>query len=106
MAKTFIKAVTSDFHGSETYNVGGPSISVPEVIDAIQAVIPEISGKITYENIPLPFPEEVDNSELVKIIGDVPVTPLVIGVRETIGYFRHALETGIMSQEDAQSILA
>lgn len=105
MAKTFIKAALADYQGAETYNVGGPTISVPEVIRAIETVVPEMRGRITYENSPLPFPESVDNAELVKIIGNVPVTPLITGVSETIAYFRHALKTGIMSKDEAAVIL-
>lgn len=105
MAKTFIKVADVDYQGADTFNVGGPTISVPEVIQAIEFVVPEMRGRITHENIPLPFPEAVDNSELTKIIGAIPVTPLITGVRETIDYFEHALNTGIMSKEEAESIL-
>lgn len=105
MAKTFILAARSGYQGSEVFNVGGDSISVPEVISAIEEVAPEMRGKITYENIPLPFPEEVDNSELVKIIGVLPNTSLVDGVRETVEHFRRAIANGIMKRDEAESIL-
>jgi nucleoside-diphosphate-sugar epimerase len=105
MAKTFILAARSGFTGSEVFNVGGDSISVPEVIAAIEEIAPEMSGKITFENVPLPFPEEVDNSELVKIIGQLPNTSLLDGVRETVGYFRQAIANGKMTLSEAESIL-
>lgn len=105
MAKTFIMAARSEFDGAEVFNVGGDSISVPEVIAAIEEVVPEMRGKITFENVPLPFPEEVDNSELVKIIGQLPNTSLLHGVRETVEYFRKAITDGIMTPDEADNIL-
>jgi nucleoside-diphosphate-sugar epimerase len=105
MARTFILAARSGYQGSEVFNVGGDSISVPEVISAIEEVAPEMRGKITYENIPLPFPEEVDNSELVKIIGELPNTSLLDGVRETVEHFRRAIANGIMKLDEAERIL-
>jgi hypothetical protein len=53
-----------------------------EVVAAIEAAAPEAAGTITYEDVPLPFPEEVQAAEF-----EVELTPLEQGVRETIDHF-------------------
>ena len=59
-------------------NVGGPSEHVADVIAAIEAVLPEATGTITYdEDVLLALPEDME--------AEWPAgTPLAQGVRETI----------------------
>jgi UDP-glucuronate 4-epimerase len=105
MAKVFIMAARAPFTGTEVFNVGGDSVSVPEIIAAIEAVTPELRGKLTYDDVPLPFPEDVDNSALTGVLGSLPNTTLQDGVRETIEIFKQALKDGRMTVEDAEAIL-
>ncbi len=56
-------------------------------------------GKITYDEKPLPFPEEIDNAPLVALLGGLRVTPLNSGVRETISIFKKAVADGRISVE-------
>lgn len=106
MAKAFIISARCGMKGAETFNVGGDSVSVPEVIAAIEQAEPAMRGRITFEDVPLPFPEEVDNAELVKVVGSLPNTPLLQGVEETIAYFRQALKSGVMTSAEAEQILS
>ena len=43
---------------------------------------------------PLPFPEEIDNTPLVALLGGLAITPLPDGVRQTIDIFTKALADG------------
>jgi len=90
-ARAFIQAARMDFHGAEVFNLGGESVSTPQVIQAIETAEPSIRGKITFEDQPLPFPPEVDNRTLVQAIGPVSFTPLADGVKQTLEIFRRAL---------------
>jgi UDP-glucuronate 4-epimerase len=105
MAKVFIMAARACFNGTEVFNVGGDSVGVPEIISAIETVAPEMRGKLTCDDVPLPFPEDVDNRALTAILGPLPNTSLQVGVRETIDIFRQALKDGRMKVEDAEAIL-
>lgn len=98
-AATFIACARAPFEGCSVFNQGGDSVSTAEVIAAIEQTLPSARGTITYDDIPLPFPEEVDNSPLAAIIGAVPSTPLQQGVAETIGIFQQALADGRISVE-------
>ncbi len=93
-AKAFIACARSSYRGAEAINIGGPSVSTLDVITAIEKAKPSARGNITFDDIPLPFPEEVDNSALEEIIGALTLTPLEKGVVETIAIFQKALKDG------------
>jgi UDP-glucuronate 4-epimerase len=64
--------------GAPVRNLGGPSEHVADVIEAIEAVIPEAAGTITYNrNVELPLPEDMAAVDPV-------TTPLREGVARTI----------------------
>ena len=71
-----------------------------EVVTAIEAAAPEIRGKITFEEKPLPFPEEMDGAPLARVIGPLPHTPLEEGVAETIRRFRELVAGGRMAKDE------
>ena len=79
-AAMFIEAARSegDGDGATVRNLGGPSEHVADVIAAIEAVLPEAAGTISYkEDVLLALPEHMDAERPVS-------TPLAQGVRETI----------------------
>lgn len=94
VAKVFIKAARADFQGAEVFNIGGASVSMAEIIETIEAILPSQKGTITFEDKPLPFPEEMDNSRLVACLGPLPETSLRDGISETIAIFKDALKRG------------
>jgi hypothetical protein len=67
--------------GVAVCNIPRQSMHMSEVIAAIEAAVPE--ARIDYEDIALPFPEQLAIGELA-----APVTPLAEDVRQTIELFR------------------
>ncbi len=98
-AKAFIQAARTDFHGAEVFNLGGDSVSTVEVISAIEQAEPSARGRISFDDVPLPFPPEVDNTALVNAIGPLSFTQLADGVAETLNIFRRALAEGKIKTE-------
>jgi UDP-glucuronate 4-epimerase len=92
VAKAFIKAARAAFQGAEAFNIGGKSVSMEEIVETIEAVVPSQKGTITFEDKALPFPEEMDNSQLVACLGPIPETSLRDGISETIAIFKDALK--------------
>lgn len=77
-ARLFIEAAREATEGAAVRNLGGPSEHVADVITAIEAVLPEAAGTITFvEDNLLALPEDMESSRPVS-------TPLNEGVRETI----------------------
>jgi len=104
--KIFIMASRTSFAGAEVFNIGGESVSVPGVIEAIEHSEPAMQGKITFNDQPLPFPPDVDNQELVRVLGPLPNTSLLDGVKETIDIYSAAVNDGSIPMADVEAILA
>jgi UDP-glucuronate 4-epimerase len=83
-ARTFVDAARrSEEGGALVANLGGPAVHMAEIVEAIEAAAPEAAGTITFDETPLPFPEEFEGAA-----HPAPVTPLRDAVRETIALFR------------------
>jgi nucleoside-diphosphate-sugar epimerase len=93
VAKVFIKAARADFQGAEVFNIGGASVSMQEIVDTIETIVPAQKGTITFEDNALPFPEEMDNSQLMACLGPLPETSLRDGISETITIFKNSQES-------------
>lgn len=95
VARAFVKCARAPCAGTSVHNVKGEGSHVDQLMAAIAAAAPAAAGKITYESgAILPFPEALDASSLAEVIGDVPYTPLVEGVRRTIEHFARLIEAG------------
>ena len=106
IAKLFIHAARTDYVGAEVFNLGISNTDMPEIIAAIEAVVPSINGQITFENTPLPFPEEFDKSALIDALGEITPTSLEEGVRATIETYQTAMDHGCLNMEDVNTLLS
>jgi nucleoside-diphosphate-sugar epimerase len=102
-AGAFVGAARVAIEGAQVFNLGGETVDIREVIREIEAAEPALRGRITHDEKPLPFPEEIDNAPLVTLLGGLRITPLGSGVRETISIFKKALSDGRISAEGVQS---
>jgi nucleoside-diphosphate-sugar epimerase len=94
VAALFIQCARLPFQGAETFNLRGSVVHMREIIEAIEAAEPAAHGKITFDDKPLPFPEGLDDSDLKKLLGKLPETPLNEAVTATITHFKNALQAG------------
>jgi UDP-glucuronate 4-epimerase len=100
VAQAFIAAALMPFQGAEVFNLTGAAVHMGEVVAAIEAAAPEMKGRITFENKPLPFPGELTGTALDHALGGLRRTPLTRGVADTIGRFRKLVATGKMKQDE------
>ncbi|MGE5124261.1 MAG: NAD-dependent epimerase/dehydratase family protein [Acidobacteriaceae bacterium] len=105
VANQFIAAARQDFNAAEVFNIGGASVSTQDVISAIEKALPASQGLLTYDDIPLPFPQEVDNAALNALLGRLPETTLEEGVRQSLSIFKSALENGIVKPDEVDLLL-
>ena len=87
-ARVFIAAARSEHRSAAVFNLGGPSSHMREVVAAIETAVPEVAGLIEFEDVQLPFPEEMEGGRLQEIVGPIRWTPLDEGTRLTIERFR------------------
>jgi UDP-glucuronate 4-epimerase len=86
VARGFVAAARSQRRGAHAYDFPGQPVAIAEVVEAIEAEVPEARGTITHDEAPLPFPDELPGERL-----QAPTTPLAEAVRETIEHFRAAV---------------
>jgi nucleoside-diphosphate-sugar epimerase len=85
VARGFIAATRSGAAGASAYDFPGSPVHMSEVVAAIEATAPEARGLVDFDDVPLPFPEQLPGERL-----DAPTTPLGTAVQETIDLFRSA----------------
>ncbi|MBX0327917.1 NAD-dependent epimerase/dehydratase family protein [Oscillochloris sp. ZM17-4] len=95
-ARLFIQAARTPRAGAPVFNLRGSVVAMGEIVAAIEAAAPAARGQITFAGPPLPFPEELDDAGLRAALGEVPFTPLVEGVAQSVERFRQAIAAGRM----------
>jgi nucleoside-diphosphate-sugar epimerase len=100
-ARMFITAARSRIEGAPVFNLGGTKASMAEVVAAIEAAEPSMTGKITYDTTPIPVPEDVDGKPAEDALGAADWRPFAEGVRDTIADFKKAVAAGTLDVERA-----
>lgn len=101
VAATFIRAVRAKPTSAVVYDMGGNVVTMDKIVEAINAAVPDMAGKITYKPVELPVAWDYETSALEGLIGKIDWTPLKDGVRRTIEDFRKAAENGKIDVERA-----
>jgi UDP-glucuronate 4-epimerase len=97
VARAFIAASLSGADGTSVHNLPGPKVAIAEVVEAIAAAAPESAGSIGFDDVSLPFPEEVDSGSFAAIVPGFVGTRLADGVGATITRFRALLSEGLVA---------
>ena len=103
VAGTFIAAARADATGAGVHDLGGRSIDMADVVAAIVSAAPESAGQLSFDDILLPFPEEVDAHSLEAAIGPVARTPFADAVADTVASFRSLIAAGLIAWADEPS---
>ena len=90
VAEMFINAARSGQRGALVCNMRNDVVDVSDFISALQLEAPE--AQITYEkDNPLPFPSDLDDSNLNRLLGSVPHSPLNKAIRQSLDRFKSLL---------------
>ena len=87
-ARIFIASARAEHQGAAVFNLGGPSSHASDVVSAIEAAVPEVAGRISFDDVQLPFPEEMEAGGLEDVVGPIEWTTLQEGTRQTIQLYR------------------
>ncbi|MXZ34784.1 MAG: epimerase, partial [Acidobacteria bacterium] len=74
VAKIFIGCAESSKTGARAYNIRGDLVTVEEVIQAIEAVVPSARGMIRCKANPLAIASNFSQQGLKEELGQVPAT--------------------------------
>jgi nucleoside-diphosphate-sugar epimerase len=87
-ARALIRMSRSSFRGARVVNMPGTVAHMSECVAAIEAAVPVVAGRVTFDDVQLPVPPVMAATGLAEVAGDVGVTPLADAVRETVEHFR------------------
>ena len=87
VGRAFLRAATPP-EGALVANYPGVRASMSEVVAAIEAAAPDAAGRITFVDTPLPFPAQLEATELERALGPLDAPTLADGVRETVERFQ------------------
>jgi nucleoside-diphosphate-sugar epimerase len=99
-ADVFIRAATSGLEGAHVFNLHGETVHIADVVAEIERVAPGAGETITYAEEPLNIPAEFDDAAIRAALGEIPSTPLAVGVRATIERFAELHREGRLETED------
>jgi len=102
-AGVFVRAARTRVDGAPVFNLGGTNATMADMVAAIEAVAPEMAGRITFEPKGLDTPTAIDDSALESALGHTPWIDLKTGVAQTVELFRSAARSG---KVDVERILA
>jgi nucleoside-diphosphate-sugar epimerase len=89
VARALLAMSRCSYEGAAVFNMPGPVVHMQEVVDAIEAAVPEAAGTITYDDgTSLPLPPSMALGGLEATVGTVAVTPLGDAVQATADHFR------------------
>jgi nucleoside-diphosphate-sugar epimerase len=83
VAKMFIGAARATHQGAAVCNVRNDVVDVTEFVTLLQEMVPGAEVSCDRSR-PLPFPADLDDAGLRRILGTVPYTPLEEAIRETL----------------------
>lgn len=101
-AKIFLRCAESELAGARVYTLRGTVIQMQEFISALEQDSPQARGRIAATGPALPIAFDLDNSALIRDLGDVPNTPLAQGIRETREIFERLRDAGHLTTEDLE----
>ncbi len=96
-AAAFIAASRATVEGAGVHNLGGAVVHMSEIAATIARAADAPIETITFDDVQLPFPDEVNAESLTAALGPLPETPFADGVADTIGRFRPLLAAGVIS---------
>lgn len=93
VAEIFIRAARSGFQGGVACNLRNDVVTVDEFVAALRQILPAAQISVAGDS-PLPFPADLDDSGMRRVIGDVPHTPLAQAIAESAARFEDLLKAG------------
>lgn len=94
VAQAFIRAARAPFDGADVFNLHGSVVHIREIVAEIEAAAPGMRGQLHFTDVPLGFPEEMDDTPLVSVLGPLQHTSLTEGIATTMTTFQQALADG------------
>jgi nucleoside-diphosphate-sugar epimerase len=90
VAQMFIQAVRAGHSGAAVCNLRNDVLDVADFVTALVTEVPEAKITVAPDQ-PLPFPADLDDSGLRRILGQVAHTPLKQAIRDSLSRFKQLI---------------
>jgi nucleoside-diphosphate-sugar epimerase len=100
VARVFIRCLEAPYKGAKSYNLRGDVVDLPNFHRALVEVDPGAARLITYGERQIAIAYDLDDGALQRDLGPLPWTPLVEGIRQTLGLFRQLRSEGRLDTAD------
>jgi nucleoside-diphosphate-sugar epimerase len=101
-AKIFLRCAESELPGAHVYTLRGAVVEMEDFLETLASLFPQARKLIRAEGRPLPIAHDLDDSALVRDLGEVPRTPLEQGIRETVEIFERLHSAGRLDLKDLE----
>ena len=97
-AAAFIACADKTHEGAQVFNLHGETVTVSRITDLINEI--SEGALISFGGPPIPIAPAMSDAAIRKFIGDLPSTPLEIGVPETMERFAALRDAGALDTAD------
>jgi nucleoside-diphosphate-sugar epimerase len=94
VARAFVGASLATHEGAAVHNLPGRRVAIAEIVAALD------TDAIGFDDVRLPFPEEVDSASFAASFPGFAETPVAEGVAATVERFRALLAEGLVQPPD------
>jgi nucleoside-diphosphate-sugar epimerase len=101
-AKIFLRCSEAGLEGARVYSLRGSVVDMDDFLTTLQRLQPMASRLIRAEGSRLPIAPDLDDSALVRDLGEVPRTPLEAGIDETLAIFQKLQKEGRLDTADLE----
>ena len=99
-ADAFINCARKRTDGAHVFNLHGDTVSIADIVSAIGELAPKARGSITFDDTPMAIPDELDDTALQTMLGEVNHTPYKAGIRATMDRFSQLRDKGRLDTSD------
>jgi nucleoside-diphosphate-sugar epimerase len=103
VARIFLRCAEASPSGAHVYSLRGAVIQMDDFIKALEQVRPGAHRLVHADGKQLPVAPDLDDSALVRDVGEIPRTPLPEGIRETLRIFEGLQRAGRLDTSDLSS---
>jgi nucleoside-diphosphate-sugar epimerase len=102
-AAAFIACADSAPEGAHVFNLHGETVAVARIVDVING---EAGGELaTFGGPAIPIASAINDAAIRRAVGDLPSTPLEVGIRETMKQFAALRDAGRLDTSDIEAEL-
>jgi nucleoside-diphosphate-sugar epimerase len=102
VAGIFVRCLEVPYSGAKSYNLRGDVVDLPTFHHALCAVDPRAAELITHGERQIAIAYDLDDAALQRDVGLLPRTPLVEGIRRTLGHFQQLQAEGRLDTSDLE----